>query len=63
MHMQSNNDEKKYRFFDPFTGEAPLKCFLLRKIALFFSTNAENSCGDREREKIKKRNYGVSKRG
>ena len=23
--MQSNNDEKKYRFFDPFTGEAPLK--------------------------------------
>ena len=25
MHMQSNNDEKKYRFFDPFTGEAPLK--------------------------------------
>ena len=22
--MQSNNDEKKYRFFDPFTGEAPL---------------------------------------
>ena len=24
MHMQSNNDEKKYRFFDPFTGEAPL---------------------------------------
>ena len=27
MHMQSNNDEKKYRFFDPFTGEAPLKGF------------------------------------
>ena len=25
MHMQSNNDEQKYRFFDPFTGEAPLK--------------------------------------
>ena len=25
MHMQSNNDEKKYRFFYPFTGEAPLK--------------------------------------
>ena len=25
MHMQSNNDENKYRFFDPFTGEAPLK--------------------------------------
>ena len=24
MHMQSNNDKKKYRFFDPFTGEAPL---------------------------------------
>ena len=23
--MQSNNDEKKYRFFDPFTREAPLK--------------------------------------
>ena len=25
MHMQSNDDEKKYRFFDPFTGEAPLR--------------------------------------
>ena len=25
MHMQSNNDEKKFRFFDPFTGKAPLK--------------------------------------
>ena len=25
MHMQWNNDEKKYRFFDPFTGEASLK--------------------------------------
>ena len=25
MHMQSYNDQKKYRFFDPFTGEAPLK--------------------------------------
>ena len=24
MHMQSNNDEKKYRFFDPFTVDAPL---------------------------------------
>ena len=26
--MQSNNDEKKYRFFDPFTGEAPLNLLL-----------------------------------
>ena len=34
MHMQSNNDEKKYRFFDPFTGEAPLK-YIFNSLVFF----------------------------
>ena len=34
MHMQSNNDEKKYRFFDPFTGEAPLNINTIYKIII-----------------------------
>ena len=32
MYMQLNNDEKKYRFFDPFTGEAPLKADTSRAV-------------------------------
>ena len=55
MHMQSNNDGKKYRFFDPFTGEAPLNVakfatsvwrfspHCVVKFTIVYSTNLKNS--------------------
>ena len=36
MHMESNNDEKKYRFFYPFTGEAPLNLGVLSTMCYSF---------------------------